>query len=58
MRMYYETIKVLGDTTNIAYWAGDNSKATALVKKFNFDFIRPLGTKKPRNVSRETIMEF
>ena len=56
--MYYETIKIIGDTTNIAYWAGDNSKATALVKKFNFDFIRPLGTKKPKNVSRETIMEF
>lgn len=57
MKQYYRTSKWIGDTENIAYWHGDMEKSDKLIK-FGFDFILPLGTRKPRNVSRETIMEF
>ena len=57
MNQYYKTIKILGDTTNIAYWHGDMEKSSTLTT-YGFDHIIPLGTRKPRNIPKEAIMQF
>lgn len=52
MKQYYCTI----DNGVVQYWYGDSAKASLLLK-FN-RLILPLGTRKPRNVSRETLKQF
>lgn len=56
MKQYYRTIDKLGDKLVIETWHGDTSRASwLLTNKFQ---VLPLGTKKPKNVPRETIKEF
>ena len=57
MKQYYKTTKKIGDTINIAYWHGEQSKAETFLSKTNFDYIIPLGTRKPRNIPTEQFME-
>lgn len=60
MTMYYKAIKLFKDEAPvITYWYGDSNKAGAIAHLlYSFDFIIPAGSTKPKNVSRETIMEF
>lgn len=59
MKQYYALID-----TNVkpltapvtTYWCGDSTKASFLTRLRGF--VLPLGTRKPRNVSRETIYQF
>lgn len=53
MKQYYRTINTDNTST---YWHGDTTRATWLLKTNKLVF--PLGTRKPKNVSRETIREF
>ena len=56
MKQYYRVINKIGDKLTIETWHGDTSRAEWLLKtKFQ---VLPLGTKRPSNVSRETIKEF
>lgn len=59
MKQYYALIdtnvKPL-TTPVITYWCGDSTKASFLTRLRGF--VLPLGTRKPRNVSRETIYQF
>ena len=59
MKMYYllldTNVKPL-TTPVTTYWCGDNSKAGFLTDLRGF--VIPLGTRKPKNVSRETIWNF
>lgn len=59
MKMYYllldTNVKPL-TTPVTTYWCGDNSKAGFLTSLRGF--VIPLGTRKPKNVSRETIWNF
>lgn len=56
MKMYY----LLTDPTMTppvnTYWYGDNSRAKILTSLRGF--VLPIGTRKPKNVSHETIHEF
>ena len=59
MKMYYALIDTNTHpltTPIITYWCGDNSKASILTQLRGL--VLPLGTRKPRNVSRETIYTF
>ena len=51
MKHYYKVITLRG----IEYWHGNTKNSTQLHK---YGFVIPLGTRRPRNVSRETIKEF
>lgn len=53
MKQYYLLINTL---TTSEYWTGDNTKVTFLLNTNNL--IIPLGNKKPKNVSRETLKQF
>lgn len=53
MKQYYRTINT---NNSFSYWHGDNERATWLLKTNKL--VLPLGTRKPKNVSRETIREF
>lgn len=59
MKMYYALIdtnvKPLTQPI-ITYWMGDSTRASFLTRLRGS--VLPLGTRKPRNVSRETIREF
>ena len=52
MKHYYLHI----NTHHTEVWCGDNKRANVLLKMNGL--ILPLGTRKPRNVSRETLKEF
>lgn len=54
MKQYYCMIDTTFHTKR--YWHGDNTKTKVILSLG--DLIIPLGTKKPKNVSRETIREF
>ena len=54
MKQYYQVYNPV--TSTIETWAGDNTKASFLLQTGNL--ILPLGNKKPKNVSRETIKTF
>lgn len=54
MKQYYRTISKHGSA--IETWYGEPSKAEWLLKTNKL--VLPLGTRKPRNVSHETIREF
>lgn len=54
MKQYYLIYNAT--TSTIDCWCGDNSKADFLLTLGNV--ILPVGNKKPRNVSRETIKTF
>lgn len=56
MIQYYRVLKLKPYNYSDAIWHGDSSKAHFLV--LLGDFIIPLGTRKPKNVSRETIKNF
>ena len=57
MKQYYATIDTCKSPQNmVQYWVGDNSKAVILTHSNKL--VLPLGTRKPRNVSRETIKQF
>lgn len=53
MKQYYRTLNADNTTT---YWHGDTIRAVWLLKTNKL--VLPLGTHKPKNVSRETIREF
>ena len=40
------------------YWHGESDRASFLLKLGNPMMVIPLGNRRPRNVSRETIKEF
>ena len=40
------------------YWHGESDRADFLLKLGILTVVIPLGTRRPRNVSRETIKEF
>jgi len=52
MIQYYAVIK----QNKIEYWKGDHTKRGFLIHTAGL--ILPLGTRKPKNVSRETIRQF
>ena len=52
MKQYYMVL----DANKIEYWTGDNSKSSFLTTLGYM--IIPLGTRKPKNVSRETLKQF
>lgn len=54
MKQYYQVYNPVTSTST--YWTGDNSKAGFLLTSGNF--IIPLGNKKPKKVSRETLHQF
>ena len=54
MKQYYQLYDTTFHTSH--YWCGDSSKAQFITKLGMM--VIPLGNKKPRNVSRETIKEF
>lgn len=54
MKQYYQLYNPITRTTSI--WSGDTTKSTNLLKFASI--IIPLGTRKPKNVSRETIKQF
>lgn len=54
MKQYYQVYNPVTSTST--YWIGDSSKASFLLEFGNL--ILPLGNKKPKNVSRETIKQF
>ena len=57
MKQYYATIDTCKPVKDmIQYWVGDSSKAIVLTKMNKL--VVPLGTRKPRNVSRETLKQF
>ena len=57
MKQYYLLFDTNPNTYNvITYWVGDSSRADFLTKLG--DMIIPLGNKKPKNVSRETLKQF
>lgn len=56
MKQYYRVIDKIDGQLKIETWHGDNLRANWLLRnKFQ---VLPLGTQKPKNVSRETIKEF
>ena len=56
MIMYYVLIDPSFHPSINTYWKGDNTRAGFLTELRGF--VIPLGTRKPKNVSRETIREF
>lgn len=56
MIMYYLLVDPTLHPSVNTYWRGDNSRAGFLTELRGF--VIPLGTRKPRNVSHETIREF
>ena len=54
MKQYYQVYNPLTSTST--YWTGDSTKANFLLTSNNF--IIPLGSKKPKKVSRETLHQF
>ena len=56
MIMYYLLTDPTFHPSVNTYWRGDNSRAGFLTKLGGF--VIPLGTRKPRNVSHETIRQF
>lgn len=54
MKQYYRTISKNG--LAIEVWHGDSAKAGWLLETNKL--VLPLGTRKPKNVSHETIKEF
>ena len=54
MKQYYRTITK--DGTAIEVWHGDPARANWLLTTNKL--VLPLGTRKPKNVSREAIKEF
>lgn len=61
MKQYYKLIDPFGMTKYntspvVSYWHGDTTKSKILLALRGF--VLPLGTAKPKNVSRETIYEF
>ena len=54
MKQYYRTIA--NDVKTIEVWHGDTARASWLLTTNKL--VLPLGTRKPKNVSRETIKEF
>ena len=51
-KQYYKVIR----GGKIEFWHGESARAAEALS--HWFFILPLGSKKPRNVSRETIKEF
>ena len=51
---YYKLVNT--STHKIEYWKGDTSSSSWLLSTNNF--IIPLGSRPPKNVSRETINQF
>lgn len=50
-KKYYKCLKYIGDKTIVDYWRTSN-----LIMIMNaYDFIIPLGTRKPRNIKEEEI---
>lgn len=60
MKQYYKCVRKYEDgELTIHYWHGDSSKEGSVDHlHYCYDFVIPLGTHKPKNVSRETIKEF
>lgn len=56
MRQYYKASKKVGTEIVIDYWYGDSDKSSFLFH--SYDFVLALGTKKPRNVPKDTIKLF
>lgn len=56
MKQYYQLLDPSFNPPITTYWCGESSKATILTKLRGF--VIPLGTRKPKNVSRETIRQF
>lgn len=56
MKQYYRLHDTLFQYDE--YWHGDSDRADFLLKLGVPFVIIPLGTRRPRNVSRETIKEF
>lgn len=54
MKQYYQLINTITNKTE--YWSGDSTHSSHLLKFGKL--ILPLGTHKPKNVSRETIKQF
>lgn len=54
MKQYYQVYNLVTSTST--YWTGDNAKAIFLLTSGNF--VIPLGNKKPKKVSRETLNQF
>lgn len=52
MKQYY----MVFDSNTTTYWCGDSLKASFLTQLNKM--IIPLGNKKPKNVSRETLKQF
>ena len=57
MKQYYATIDTCKSPQNmVQYWVGDSRNAITLTHLNKL--VLPLGTRKPRNVSRETLKQF
>lgn len=57
MKHYYKLIDPMRiGAPVVTYWHGDPAKAKVLITLRGF--VLPLGTHKPKNVSRETLYEF
>lgn len=56
MKQYYELLDPTFSPPVITYWCGESSKAKILTQLRGF--VIPLGNKKPKKVSRETIRQF
>lgn len=56
MKHYYKLIDPWKSGAIVTYWHGDPASAKILLSLRGF--VLPLGTHKPKNVSRETIYEF
>ena len=52
MKQYYIVFK----NREMEYWCGDSARAYVLLQIGNI--VLPLGSRKPKNVSRETIKQF
>ena len=52
-KQYFKCYKVMSDTLEISYYhTADSSKLISM-----FDYVLPLGNRKPKSISREEIKE-
>lgn len=52
-KQYYKTLNMVGDKTIISYWY--TNKPIFLMN--TYDFVIPLGTRKPRNIPADQIKQ-
>ena len=56
MKQYYELLDPTINPPVVTYWHGDTTRASFLLELRGF--VIPLGSKKPKKVSRETLYQF